>query len=277
MQGERSGSSHHGRSGRGELADDDAGSAEAVLEVLHLAVDAVRGSLDGLDQWGLAGTRDGQYESDLVADEAALGVLLAAGVGVVSEESGAHHPEREVVVVVDPVDGSTNASRRLPWWATSVCALDRHGPLAAVVANQATGERFEAHRGGGARLDGRALAPSGVTEVGGAFLLLNGYPPRHLGWSQYRSLGAAALDLCAVACGAADAFVDFAGASLAPWDYLGGLLVCREAGAVVREAFDRELVVTGSGQRRTVVAAATASLAEALVAERVAAGPTPGR
>ena len=42
----------------------------------------------GLDDWGLAGTRRGQYRSDLVADEAAVRVLTAAGLGVLSEESG---------------------------------------------------------------------------------------------------------------------------------------------------------------------------------------------
>ena len=43
-------------------------SASAVLEVLHEIATAVATSLDGLDDWGLAGTRDGQYRSDLVAD-----------------------------------------------------------------------------------------------------------------------------------------------------------------------------------------------------------------
>ena len=40
--------------------------------------------------WGLAGTRAGQYRSDLAADAAGLGVLERAGVGVLSEESGRH-------------------------------------------------------------------------------------------------------------------------------------------------------------------------------------------
>jgi myo-inositol-1(or 4)-monophosphatase len=243
-------------------------TSDTVLSVLHEAVSAVRASLDGLEDWGLAGTRNGQYRSDLIADRAALDVLLRAGFGVISEESGHHATERDVVVVVDPVDGSTNASRDLPWWATSLCALDRDGPVAAVVANQATGVRFDALRGGGARRDGTPLTPSRAQEISGALVLLNGHPPRHLGWSQYRCLGAAALDLCAVACGSADAFADFAAASLAPWDYLGGLLVCNEAGAVVREAFGRDLVVTEPGQRRTVVAAGTTALADELAALR---------
>ena len=77
-------------------------------------VTAVAHSLEDLDDWGLAGTREGQYRSDLVADRAALAVIDRAGFGALSEESGLHGTERPVWVVLDPVDGSTNASRGLP-------------------------------------------------------------------------------------------------------------------------------------------------------------------
>jgi myo-inositol-1(or 4)-monophosphatase len=240
-----------------------------VIEVLHEAATAVAGSLAGLEDWGLAGTRDGQYRSDLVADEAVLQVLDRAGFGALSEESGLHHQTRDILVVVDPVDGSTNASRGLPWWATSLCALDADGPLAAVVANQATGTRYEALRGGGARCDGRPMKPTGCRTLREAIVVLSGYPRLWLGWSQYRVFGAAALDLCAVASGAVDAFIDCAYRSLAPWDYLGGLLICEEAGAVVGEAFGRELVVREHKPRRTIVAAATRELLAEAVAQRV--------
>jgi myo-inositol-1(or 4)-monophosphatase len=244
-------------------------SPAQILNALHEVVTAVADSLADLEDWGLAGTRDGQYHSDLVADRAALAVIDRAGFGALSEESGLHATERPIWVVLDPVDGSTNASRGLPWWATSACALDAHGPVAAVVANQATGTRFEASRGGGARCDGRAIAPSSCRSMREAIVALSGYPRRWLGWSQYRALGAAALDLCAVAAGQVDAFIDCASRSLAPWDYLGGLLICREAGAVVQEAFGRELVVRDPAVRRTPVAAGTPALLAEAVAGRL--------
>lgn len=247
--------------------------AEPVLDVLHRVVDAVKQSLVGLEDWGLAGTRDGQYHSDLVADRAALGVLEAAGFGVVSEESGPRDLDREVVVVLDPVDGSTNAHRGLPWWATSVCALDEHGPLAAVVGNQATGTRFEAIRGGGARRDGEPIRPSGIDDLPHAIVATSGYPAQYLGSWQLRTLGSAALDLCAVASGVLDAFVDCAALPLAPWDYLGGMLVCLEAGAPVAEASGQDLVVRDWGPRRTIVAAAGPHLLDQLVQARRAMIP----
>lgn len=286
-----------------------------VLGVLRQAASAVASSLDGLEDWGLAGTRDGQYRSDLVADRAALEVIAAAGFAALSEESGMHPApgvrdrdldrnrdrnrdrdldredsgawlpapqttgrdlsstlEDPIVVVVDPVDGSTNASRGLPWWASSLCALDRAGPLAAVVVNQATGTSFDAVRGQGAFCNGCRIRPSEVTAITNAVLAFSGYPTRHLGWSQYRSLGAAALDICAVASGALDGFVDCAPVSLAPWDYMAALLICTEAGASIADAQGRNLVVLDWGARRAPVAAATPELLSELVQARAGLG-----
>ena len=71
-----------------------------------------------VDDWGPSGLRVGQYAADLVADDVALRLLREAGVGILSEESGAERADAEVLVVVDPLDGSTNASRGVPWFAT---------------------------------------------------------------------------------------------------------------------------------------------------------------
>ena len=60
-------------------------TGDALVEVLREAATAVRAALDTLDDWGLAGTRPGQYRSDLAADDAALAVLDKAGLGVLSE------------------------------------------------------------------------------------------------------------------------------------------------------------------------------------------------
>jgi len=231
-----------------------------VLEVLDAAAVAVRRALDDLDDWGPAGTKPGQYASDLVADAAALDVLLGAGMGVLSEESGLTHDERELLVVVDPVDGSTNASRGLPWFATSLCALDAAGPLAAVVVNQATGEHFAAERGGGARRNGAPMGPTTCTELSQALVAITSTPRQPLGWRQVRSLGAVALDLCSVACGHLDAYVDCGRGNHGPWDYLGAMLVCLEAGAPVVDAHGLDLVARRPDDRRAPVAAATPQL-----------------
>ncbi len=65
-----------------------------------------------------------------------------------------------------------------------------------------------------------------------------------LAWKQFRALGSCALALCDVAYGALDGYFD-AGSVHAPWDYLGGLLICTEAG--VRSSTPR----TGRSASRT--------------------------
>ena len=241
---------------------------EQLLALLHDTATAVRGVLGDLDDWGLAGTRAGQYRSDLAADAAALAVLDAAGVGVLSEESGRHRADAELTVVIDPLDGSTNASRKIPWYATSLCAVDGDGARAALVVNLVSGEEFEAVRGGGATRNGQPITPGLPARLDESLVGLSGYPPRYLGWKQFRALGAVALDLCAVATGVLDGYVDCSWNAHGPWDYLGGMLVCVEAGASVVDADGRDLVVLDHTDRRTPVAASTPELLAELVAAR---------
>lgn len=207
----------------------------------------------------------GQYALDLVADAAVLEVLHRVDVAVVSEESGPSGVVgAPVTVVVDPVDGSTNCSRNLPYWAISFCAVDVDGPLCALVTNQATGSRTTAIRGRGAWCDGSPIKPAGTTRVVDSVVAVSGMPARVLPWKQFRALGSAALTLCDVAAGRVDGFVDSLNDLHAPWDYLGGLLVCTEVGASVVDAQDRPLAVTDPDARRQLLAASTPELLEEL-------------
>jgi myo-inositol-1(or 4)-monophosphatase len=239
-----------------------------LLQILVDSALAVRGALDELDDWGPAGTRPGQYRLDLAADAAALPILHGAGLAVLSEESGVTGDRSApLVAVIDPVDGSTNAHRGIPFYATSICILDAEGPLVGLVVNQATGVSFEAVRGGGARRQGQAIVPSGCTELSAAIVGISGFPGCHPGWAQFRALGAAALEFCAVAEGVLDAYSVVGRSTLYGWDYLAGMLICREAGAVTVERDGADPVVRDDGTRRPLVAA-TSTLARQLKEKR---------
>jgi myo-inositol-1(or 4)-monophosphatase len=243
-------------------------TADDLLAVFDEAAGAARASIEPLTGAARREVTDwpGQYALDLVADAAVLPILHGAGVTVVSEESGRSGPDdAAITVVVDPVDGSTNCSRDIPYWSISLCALDEDGPLCALVTNQATGVRTTAIRGKGAWRDGEALRPSAVRRVEDAVVSLSGIPSRLLPWQQYRALGSAALELCDVASASLDAYLT---SWQSPWDYLGGLLVCREAGAIVVEVHGAELAVTDPDARRQLIAASTTELLDAV---RVAA------
>lgn len=243
-------------------------TADDLLALLEACAAAQRGALAGLDGDARRGRteRRGQYALDLVADAAILPLLHAANLRVLSEESHWSGPEdSEITIVLDPVDGSTNCARGIPYWAFSACALDAQGPLCALVTNSATGRRFSAVRGEGARCDDQPLRAATTTRIEDSVLVYTGPPDRDLPSKQYRVLGSTALTLCDVAAGGIDALVDFVDEQK-PWDYLGGLLVAREAGAVVRDFEDRDLVVADADVTRRLVAAATDALADEIAA-----------
>ena len=241
---------------------------EELLALLRTTADAAGAALAGGLDWSVSGGHPGQHVADVVVDDAVRSVLDPAPVGVLSEESGLDQGAHAVVVIVDPVDGSTNASLGIPWYATSLCAVDDAGPRVAVVRNQATRVTFEAVRGRGATQDGAPIRPSDAVDLGDAIIALNGRPTTHWGWRQYRSLGAAALDLCGVASGMLDGFADCTRDSLGVWDYAGAVLICREVGAHVRDAEGRELIVLDPTARRTPVAAGTDVLLDQLLVAR---------
>ncbi len=235
-----------------------------LIETLVGCAESIAHAVSDIADWRAEGARAGQYRIDIAADEAGVRYLADRGFAVLSEESGVHFLERDLLAVLDPIDGSTNASRNLPWYATSICVLDASGPLVALVVNQSSKVRYHAVRGGGAYRDGARISPGSTGQLNQAIIGLSGYPERNLGWSQYRALGAIALDLCAVAEGSLDGYLDCGRNAHGPWDYLAGMLVCQEAGAVVIDVANRELVTREYGARRSPVAAGTPELVLAL-------------
>ncbi|WP_420623913.1 inositol monophosphatase family protein [Candidatus Poriferisodalis sp.] len=234
------------------------------LGLLRRTADSVEAALAGFDRWQDGGDRPDQYALDQIADAAALIVLDAAGVGVLSEESGLRCGAGGETVIVDPVDGSTNASRRIPHYCISLCVVDGETPVAALVRHLVSGEEFTANAGGGANLDGRPISPSGCEHGARAVIGVSGRPGPELPVWQVRVLGSAALDLCAVACGRLDAYLDL-NSNHGVWDYAAGVLICAEAGAWTGEAEGRELFHLEHSRRLGPVAASTPRLAARLV------------
>ncbi len=249
-----------------------------LLDVLNAAADAAVAALAECTDWGPTGRKPGQFGFDMAADAAATDALRDGGLRVLSEETGLETGDGPVAVL-DPVDGSTNASRGIRYFATSVCVVDGSVPVAAVVHDHGSGERFEAVSGGGARRDGTLLARREETPLHSAVVAVNGQAPGWGGWAQVRTLGAAALELCAVAAGRLDGYIDFSAAGLGSWDYLGGLLVCWEAGVGVVDGVGRQLVTIDHSARRTPVAAPPRLLEELMDAygRLSETGPAPER
>lgn len=176
---------------------------------------------------------------------------LRPGDGIVGEEGSSHAGTSGVVWVVDPLDGTTNYLYRHPGWNVSVGATVDGASAAGAVVVPSQGDVFAAATGHGATRNGRVLrigppAPLAHVLVGTGF----GYDPA-VRRAQAEALsrlidrirdvrrgGAAAADLCSVACGRLDAYYE---TGLAEWDRAAATVIAREAGARVEVRADTEL------------------------------------
>ncbi len=243
-----------------------------ILGFLHDVADAAADVIDETVLWTFTSDREGQYSGDVAVDEIVVDMCEAAGFFVLSEESGSGDmewplPPGKLLIVVDPVDGSTNASKGFPWFATSLCVVDEHGPRVALVAEQSGTEvRYAAIRGAGANVDGFRMRVSGCVDPDQAVVATNALPAPGHGWWQVRTMGAAALDISLVGKGAVDGFIDYDG--LGVWDYLAAVLICAEAGAVIAEANDQDLMTVDTAAKRRPVIASSPEMLASLMASR---------
>jgi myo-inositol-1(or 4)-monophosphatase len=163
---------------------------------------------------------------------------------IVTEESGIIEGDRESIWYVDPLDGTVNYAHNIPIFCVSI-AYASHGQVRlAAVYEPLRDEMFSAERGRGARLNGRRIHASAVSDLQHS-LLVTGFP--YDAWDTpfdnfanftrlgklsqgVRRLGSAALDACYVAAGRLDGFWELA---LKPWDVAAAGLIAEEAGALV--------------------------------------------
>ncbi|MGH9688374.1 MAG: inositol monophosphatase family protein [Candidatus Acidiferrales bacterium] len=144
---------------------------------------------------------------------------------------------------VDPLDGTTNFAHGYPWFAVSLGLVEYGEPVVGAILNPVYDELFSAARGEGAFLNGNRIHVSSVESISQS-LVSTGFPTHHRKKSAninyyweftlrshgVRRDGAAALDLCAVACGRFDGFWEF---GLKSWDTAAGTILVREAGGTV--------------------------------------------
>ncbi|MBV9847032.1 MAG: inositol monophosphatase [Kutzneria sp.] len=229
-------------------------------------------------------TKSGETDIVTEADKAAERLIrdrlaeLGPGQPVLGEEGGGPTDLRGLTWVVDPIDGTVNYLYGLPWYAVSVAAQMDGVSVAGAVVEPVSGRVWTATRGGGAWLDGTPLRVSSTTRlelalVGSGFAYERDRRRRQAAVigevaGRVRDLrrgGAASLDLCSVAAGWLDGYVEH---GLHRWDWAAGALIAEEAGAVVRLPGDA--IRDGLGADATFAAAP--GIAEDLRATLVDAG-----
>jgi myo-inositol-1(or 4)-monophosphatase len=199
-------------------------------------------------------------EADRACERLVLERLLGARPddGIVGEEGSERAGTSGVVWIVDPIDGTVNYLYGLPHFAVSIAAEVDGEVVAGVVVAPEVGLEFVATRGGGATCNGEPVAvrdvvPLGARLVGTGFSYEVEARTRQAGYVAHllprvrdlRRIGCCSLDICYVASGALDAYVE-EGAHI--WDHAAAGLVCLEAGGILE-------VTRAPGGKRLLISA----------------------
>jgi myo-inositol-1(or 4)-monophosphatase len=223
------------------------------LETCRLCVEDVRGVLEALPtradrepvlRRGVGG--DDTTAIDQAAEDAIVARLSAALADfvLVSEEVGEQvfGAGGSTRLVVDPIDGSVNAKRGIPFFALSIAVADgaRMGDVHyAYVYDFGSGEEWTATRGGGAFLDGVALGAGGPKDTV-EILSFEGTTTAAIAErlapmldlaGRVRVMGSLALSLCHLAAGRVDAVVSLKPARSV--DIAAAQLLVRECGLAI--------------------------------------------
>jgi myo-inositol-1(or 4)-monophosphatase len=179
------------------------------------------------------------------------------GYSFIGEEGGSRvGDDKTHTWIVDPLDGTTNFLHGIPQFAISI-GLSREGVIiAGLIYNPANDDLYTAERGKGAFLNDTRLRVAGRKQLNDCVI---GCGLPHLGRGDHavsqaemsaiqpkvaglRRFGAASLDMAFVAAGRLDGYWE---RNLKPWDVAAGIIMIREAGGVVGDIHDGDLLKTG--------------------------------
>ncbi|NIK55966.1 inositol monophosphatase family protein [Kribbella shirazensis] len=215
-----------------------AAGAELLARQRSLSIDAA-----GVETKSSAS--DPVSDADRASEKLIADGLTAArpGDGLLGEEGASRASTTGLTWVIDPLDGTVNYLYGRLDWCVSIAVEDEQGALAGAVHQPRTGTTWSAVRDAGAHRDDQRLGPPRRTELPSA-LVSTGFsylPERRAEQAEVlrqvlpavrdiRRGGSAALDLCSVADGTADAYYEHV---IQPWDVAAGALIARESGATV--------------------------------------------
>ena len=201
---------------------------------------------------------------DKIAEDVALKTINTSRikVNVLSEECGFVDNGGEFVFVLDPVDGTRNASRGVPFYSVSLAVGKKNlsDIWYGLVKNIPTGNLFVAEKGHGAFLNKKQVAAPEIPDkqILSCLSLGNNYDEKTIRFvkkEKVRSLGAASLEMCLVATGALDYYA-MGREYLRVTDIAAAALFVREAGGYVTNILGEKLDMSLNLDERTSVLAA---------------------
>ncbi len=212
---------------------------------------------------------------DEIAENAALSVLEADGrsMRVVSEELGERiiGKKPEFTFVLDPIDGTFNAVNGIPFFCApiAVAGSDLSDIRYGYIKNLVNKDIYTAEKGKGAYLNRRKLHVSSRSLLSEISVLSYSHRPHAVAINNHnvrrvRVFGCAALELCYVASGVFDAFIDLRG-MLRVTDIAAGKLVVEEAGGIVTDGKGQMLSTPLDVRQRVNLVASNGSVHDKLL------------
>ncbi len=201
---------------------------------------------------------------DKIAEDAAFDFLKKSKlkVNLLSEEIGFVDNSAEYTFVLDPIDGTRNAYRGIPFFSVSLAiGKSKISDVEyGIVKNIPTGDVFSAEKGFGAFLNKNKIGVPDVpdTELCSSLALGKNFDKLTISLAKkekVRSLGSASLEMCMVALGALDFYV-VGKEYLRVVDIVASTLILREAGGIVTNILGEELDMPFNLDDRTSVVAA---------------------
>ena len=221
---------------------------EVALSAVREASNYIREQSQLTRQIDFKGTTDLVTQADRGSEQIILRQIEAVypGHSILAEESEGKRLESQFTWIIDPLDGTTNFVHGYPFYAVSIALFKDELPLVAVVADVFHEQIYSAVLGEGAYRNEEKIFVTETSTLEKA-LLATGFPYIHNEiWQRnielfreftdrcqgVRRAGAAALDLCHVACGWLDGFWEH---GLQPWDSAAGILIVDEAGGKITQ------------------------------------------
>lgn len=211
---------------------------------------------------------------DKIAEDVAIRFIEKAdlNVNILSEESGFLNHDGEYTFVLDPVDGTRNAYRGIPFYSVSLgIGQSKLSDVEyGIVKNIPTGDVFAAEKNQGAFYNNKRI---GAPDLPGKALLSSlalgkNFDKKTLSLAKkgiIRSLGSASLEMCMVAIGALDYYV-VGKEYLRVTDIAASTLIVREAGGFVKNIYGEELDMgLNIDERTSVVTACTEELIQSII------------
>lgn len=197
---------------------------------------------ENLEKVKIKGFKDYAIKADYIAEEIYLSNFSNLDVKIISEERGVKNSKNSSeILLIDPLDGTINFSRNLPFFCTQLAYLGSDKKI-GIIYIPITNELFYGEENKGSFLNGERIFVSGNNNLKNCFIDLGSRIlldfGRKIRKAYFRSISSFGISAAYIACGRLDAYISFFNK---PWDIYPGKIIVESANGKATDIFGREI------------------------------------